>query len=158
MKGFKDKAGKFRPTEKKNGVRKSRDQSKKTEGIRLQRTGRIRDDLGHGTGLYAEFKDKTDFWNYLQNDRHVLRNFEDNSPNTIPRSRSIVSRVVGKTATKVGFQSIHQTDDPISYLYRSELKKAVIEPDLVDGGSKIIIHEIDEFTDLRRVYRVWNGY
>lgn len=37
MKGFKDKAGKFRPTEKKTGVRKSRDQSAKTQGIRLKR-------------------------------------------------------------------------------------------------------------------------
>lgn len=36
MKGFKDPQGKFRPTENKNGVRKSRDQSKKTEGIKLQ--------------------------------------------------------------------------------------------------------------------------
>ena len=35
MKGFKDKDGRFRPTENKNGVRKARDQSKKTQGITL---------------------------------------------------------------------------------------------------------------------------
>ena len=37
MKGFKDSTGKFRPTEKKNGVRKSRDKVEKTKGIRLSR-------------------------------------------------------------------------------------------------------------------------
>ena len=37
MKGFTDKSGKFRPTENKNGVRKSRDQTAKTEGVRLKR-------------------------------------------------------------------------------------------------------------------------
>ena len=35
MKGFKDPQGKFRPTENKNGIRKSRDQSVKTEGVKL---------------------------------------------------------------------------------------------------------------------------
>ena len=38
MKGFKDPQGKFRPTEKKNGIRKSRDQSAKTQGIRLRKS------------------------------------------------------------------------------------------------------------------------
>ena len=37
MKGFKDDKGKFRPTGNQNGIRKSRDQSAKTEGVRLQR-------------------------------------------------------------------------------------------------------------------------
>ena len=37
MKGFKDKHGKFRPTENKNGVRKSRDKKENTEGVRLSR-------------------------------------------------------------------------------------------------------------------------
>ena len=37
MKGFKDPQGKFRPTENKNGVSKSRDQSAKTQGVRLAR-------------------------------------------------------------------------------------------------------------------------
>jgi len=39
-KGFKDSSGKFRPTENKNGVRKSRDQSTKTEGIRMKRNSK----------------------------------------------------------------------------------------------------------------------
>ena len=43
MKGFKDKSGKFRPTENKNGVRKSRDQSTKTQGIKLERKARDSD-------------------------------------------------------------------------------------------------------------------
>lgn len=34
-KGFKDKDGKFRPTENKKGVRKSRDQNAKTQGVKL---------------------------------------------------------------------------------------------------------------------------
>ena len=38
MKGFKDKSGKFRPTENKIGVRKSRDQTIKIQGVRLSRT------------------------------------------------------------------------------------------------------------------------
>ena len=37
MKGYKDGSGKFRPTENKNGVSKSRDQNAKTKGIRLKR-------------------------------------------------------------------------------------------------------------------------
>ena len=37
MKGFKDKSGKFRPTENNNGVRKSRDQTLKIQGVRLER-------------------------------------------------------------------------------------------------------------------------
>lgn len=37
MKGFKDPQGRFRPTENKKGIRKSRDQRIKTEGVRLQR-------------------------------------------------------------------------------------------------------------------------
>ena len=35
MKGFKDPQGKFRPTENKNGVRMSRDQSAKTQGVKF---------------------------------------------------------------------------------------------------------------------------
>ena len=35
MKGFKDPQGKFRPTENRNGVSKSRDQSAKTQGVKL---------------------------------------------------------------------------------------------------------------------------
>ena len=37
MKGFKDGSGKFRPTENKNGVRKSRDNTTKTQGVRMKR-------------------------------------------------------------------------------------------------------------------------
>jgi len=35
MKGFKDKSGKFRPTENKKGIRKARDSSQKLQGIKL---------------------------------------------------------------------------------------------------------------------------
>ena len=37
MKGFKDKSGKFRPTENKKGVRMSRDQSAKTQGVKIEK-------------------------------------------------------------------------------------------------------------------------
>jgi hypothetical protein len=37
MKGFKDDSGKFRPTENRKGVRMSRDQKLKTQGVRLHR-------------------------------------------------------------------------------------------------------------------------
>ncbi len=113
-------------------------------------------DLGHGTGMFAEFKTKSDFWDYLQEGRNVQRIFEDNSPNTVPKERNTISKVSWKTQSKVGFGSIGQSDDPISYLYKSELKNAVLEPDTVNGGTNVVIHDKDKFTDLRRVYRVWN--
>lgn len=37
MKGFKDSSGKFHPITNNNGVRKSRDQTTKTEGVRMKR-------------------------------------------------------------------------------------------------------------------------
>ena len=43
MKGFKDPQGKFRPTENKNGVSKSRDQKLKLQGIRLKREKKNQD-------------------------------------------------------------------------------------------------------------------
>jgi hypothetical protein len=44
LKGFKDKSGKFRPTENKNGVRKSRDQSAKTQGVKINSGTRMKRD------------------------------------------------------------------------------------------------------------------
>ena len=44
-KGFKDSKGKFRPTENKNGVRKSRDQTSKTQGVKLNSDIRMKRDL-----------------------------------------------------------------------------------------------------------------
>ena len=44
MKGFKDKSGKFRPTENKNGVRKSRDQTAKTQGVKINSGTRMKRD------------------------------------------------------------------------------------------------------------------
>src|SRR3972149_7333302 len=44
MKGFTDKSGKFRPTENKKGVRKSRDQSTKNQGIKLVSLRKQRDE------------------------------------------------------------------------------------------------------------------
>jgi len=41
MKGFKDKSGKFRPTENKKGIHMSRDQTAKMEGIRMKRTTQL---------------------------------------------------------------------------------------------------------------------
>jgi len=38
LKGFKDSSGKFHPITEHKGVRKSRDQSAKTEGVRMKRT------------------------------------------------------------------------------------------------------------------------
>ena len=43
LKGFKDPQGKFRPTENKNGVSKSRDQKLKLQGIRLKREKKNQD-------------------------------------------------------------------------------------------------------------------
>ena len=43
MKGFKDKSGKFRPTENKNGIRKSRDQTAKNNGVQLTQKRMKRD-------------------------------------------------------------------------------------------------------------------
>ena len=54
MKGFKDKSGKFRPTENKNGVRKSRDINIKTEGVRLQR------DFGQMMEKFHQDQDRRD--------------------------------------------------------------------------------------------------
>ena len=54
MKGFKDKEGKFRPTENKKGVRKSRDQSTKTEGVRLKRDRTILSEYKNATHLSME--------------------------------------------------------------------------------------------------------
>ena len=43
-KGFTDKSGKFRPTENKNGVRKSRDQTAKTQGVKIDSGTRMKRD------------------------------------------------------------------------------------------------------------------
>ena len=53
MKGYKDGSGKFHPTEKKNGVSKSRDQNAKTQGIRL---ARMEKPLRVGKGSKIELK------------------------------------------------------------------------------------------------------
>jgi len=41
MKGFKDKSGKFRPTENQKGIGRSRDQTAKTQGVRLKRNDKF---------------------------------------------------------------------------------------------------------------------
>ena len=54
MKGYKDDSGKFHPIGNSNGVRKSRDQSLKTQGVRMQREVdviRIKDAGWQGTAL-----------------------------------------------------------------------------------------------------------
>ena len=65
-KGFKDKSGKFRPTENKKDVRMSRDQTAKTQGIRLERENMNKIDRNEWKKIVASNKSIVDDQRKLQ--------------------------------------------------------------------------------------------